>query len=110
MTERWTITEDGRGFWVSGPEGFEAGPFNSTAACESVIAAMTPADADDDLADEFAENGLYDVAEYLRANGRAATREWLPGRIEEAREDDRQYHHGEGFELGNLEVARDRLA
>lgn len=63
-----------------------------------------------DLADEFAENGLDDVAEHLREHGVAETREWIDGRIAEAREEDRRYHHGEGFELHNLEVARDRLA
>lgn len=61
------------------------------------------------LADEFAENGLYDAAEYLREHGVEATREWIEGAIEEAREDDRLYHHGEGWTLPNLEVARDRL-
>jgi hypothetical protein len=62
-----------------------------------------------ELADEFAENGLHDVAEYLREHGVADTRVWIEGRIAEAREEDRLYHRGEGWELGNLEVARDLL-
>jgi len=63
-----------------------------------------------ELADEFAENGLGDLADYLRANGLAATRRWLDETaIPQAREEDRELHRGEGFELGNLEVARETL-
>lgn len=58
-----------------------------------------------DLADEFTENGLEDVADYLRANGLAATREWIDSAIAESRRND----DPEGWRLGNLEVAKDRL-
>lgn len=58
------------------------------------------------LADEFAENGLYDVAEYLREHGIERTREWIDGVIVESRMND----DPEGWRLGNLEVARDELA
>lgn len=77
-----------------------------------IYATMSARDEDEihELADEFAENGLHDVAEHLRENDIASTREFVEKRLVEAREDDRLYHHGEGFELHNLEVARDRLA
>lgn len=57
------------------------------------------------LADEFTENGLEDVAEHLREHGATATVEWLDGQIADAREND----DPEGWRLGNLEVAKDRL-
>lgn len=60
---------------------------------------------DGDLADEFAENGLGDVADHLREHGVRATREWINGVIADAREND----DPEGWRLGNLETARDRL-
>ncbi len=59
----------------------------------------------DELVEEFAENGLDDVAEHLQANGVTATREWIDGEIDDARAND----DPEGWRLGNLEVARDRL-
>lgn len=59
-----------------------------------------------ELADEFAENGLSDVAEHLREHGTEATVQWLDGQIADAREND----DPEGWRLGNLEVAKDRLA
>lgn len=58
-----------------------------------------------ELAEEFAENGLYDVADYLREHGPAATRDWLDSEIAEAKAHD----DPEGWRLGNLQVARDRL-
>lgn len=59
----------------------------------------------EDMAAEFTENGLDDVAEHLREHGLAATRRWIDGEIAEAAEND----DPEGWRLGNLEVARDRL-
>ena len=58
-----------------------------------------------DLADEFEENGLPDVAEYLREHGAGATWEWLSEQAAEAKAND----DPEGWRLGNLEVARGRL-
>lgn len=62
-------------------------------------------EATNDLAEEFEENGLNDVADYLRTHGVAATRVWIGGEIAEAAAND----DPEGWRLGNLEVARDRL-
>lgn len=63
-----------------------------------------------EIADEFAENGLYDAAEYLREHGAEATVRWIDSEaMPKAIEEDQQWHHGEGFELHNLQVARDRL-
>lgn len=59
----------------------------------------------DEMAAEFQENGLDDVADYLRAHGAVATRRWIDSVIAEAAEND----DPEGWRLGNLEVARDRL-
>lgn len=58
-----------------------------------------------DMAEEFEENGLSDVAEHLLEHGVAATRLWIDGVIAEAAEND----DPEGWRLGNLEVARDYL-
>lgn len=69
-------------------------------------------DEDDtiDLAEEFRENGLYEAAEYLAENGVKATLTWIENEaMPRAIEEDRLWHHGEGFELHNLQVARDRL-
>jgi hypothetical protein len=57
----------------------------------------------EELAEEFTENGMSDVAEYLTERGVRETRKWLDAII--ALEDD-----PEGWRLGNLEVARERLA
>lgn len=63
-----------------------------------------------DLADEFAENGLYEAADYLREHGVEATLAWIDNEaMPKAIEEDRLWHHGEGFELHNLTVARERL-
>lgn len=58
-----------------------------------------------DLAAEFVENGLDDVAEHLLTNGLLETRYWIDSVIAEAKNDD----DPEGWILGNLEVARDRM-
>lgn len=68
----------------------------------------TPMEA---MENEFRENGLDDLADNLRDYGPAQTFDWLRTiKIPEAREEDRLYHHGEGWELPNLVVAHDRLA
>jgi hypothetical protein len=64
-----------------------------------------PFQAEADLAAEFEENGLSDLAEQLRECGTAGAREWLEDEIAEARAND----DPEGWRLGNLEIARERL-
>ena len=58
------------------------------------------------LMDEFIENGLEDVAEHLAEHGFAETRTWLDNMIANP---DPWDADPEGWRLGNLEVARDRL-
>lgn len=36
---RYTVDKMGQERWISGPDDFSAGPFNSDAACDSVILA-----------------------------------------------------------------------
>lgn len=57
------------------------------------------------LADEFTENGLEDVADRLRSHGLKGTLDWIGGVIDDAREND----DPEGWRLGNLEVAKQKL-
>lgn len=64
----------------------------------------------EELADEFEENGLSYLAEHLRGQGVAETLEWLEREeLPRARLEDQELHQGEGFELGNLETAEERL-
>lgn len=63
-----------------------------------------------DLADEFEENGLYDLAEFVREHGIESAKVWIDNvAMVRAIEEDRLWHHGEGYELHNLSVARDML-
>ena len=61
------------------------------------------------MADEWAENGLYYAAEYLREHGVDATRLWIDGAIADEEDEDRLYHYGEGWVLENMKVAREML-
>jgi hypothetical protein len=63
----------------------------------------------EELADEFEENALNDLADYLREHGVAATREYVAAEIVKVRAGDDPWDP-EGESLGNLEVAQDRLA
>lgn len=65
--------------------------------------------ARNELADEWEANGLADAAAYVRKNGPAAARGYLDRAIVEAEREDELYHRGEGWELGNLRVARESL-
>lgn len=89
------------------PEDFDPDHLEWLEGRASYLRALADEIEDDDseieaLADEFAENGMTDAADYLREHGRAATLKWLSAEI--ADEDDM-----EGWRRGNLEVARDRL-
>lgn len=65
----------------------------------------------DELAEEFRENGLDELADHLRDYGLTLTFDWLINiELPNQRAEDRLYHHGEGWILPNLEVARDRLS
>lgn len=64
----------------------------------------------DEMEAEFRENGLDELADKLRDYGPGAAFDWLINvEIPNQRAEDRLYHHGEGWALGNLEVARDCL-
>lgn len=72
--------------------------------------ALEETERTEELAEELEENGLGDLADYLRRRGLEEARRWLEEEeLPRARTEDRELHHGEGFELGNLETALERL-
>ena len=62
-----------------------------------------------DIAERFAEEGLGDLASYVRKHGPVRAIGYCDAEIARATTEDELYHHGEGWELHNLEAARDEL-